>query len=171
MATTYPVAQSSVLPERRFLTLEQMAYLLLGVLAVLTHLLVLGQRGLHHDETLHAEYSWRIYTGQGYTHDPLLHGPFLYYWTAFIYFLFGDTDATTRLAAALFGIAAVLLPVLLRREIGRGGALLASTYLLISPVFLYVGRFLRHDIFAVTFELLAVIGLVRYLRTERPGWH
>ena len=171
MATTYPVAQSSVLPERRFLTLEQMAYLLIGVLAVLTHLLVLGQRGLHHDETLHAEYSWRLYTGQGYTHDPLLHGPFLYYWTAFIFFLFGDTDATARLAAALFGIAAVLLPVLLRREIGRGGALLASTYLLISPVFLYVGRFIRHDIFAVTFEVLAVIGLVRYLRTERPGWH
>src|SRR5690348_1755328 len=119
MATTYPITQSSVVPERRYLTFEQIAYLLIAVFVVLTHLLVLGHRGLHHDETLHAEYSWRVYMGQGYTHDPLLHGPFLYYWTAFIYLLFGDTDATARLSAALFGMVAVMLPLLLRREIGR----------------------------------------------------
>ena len=68
-------------------------------------------------------------------------------------------------------MVAVLLPVLLRRELGRPAALLASVYLLISPVFLYVGRFIRHDMFAVTFELLAVIALVRYMRSERSAWH
>lgn len=171
MATIYPAVQSRILPERRFFTMEQALYVLIGVLAVLAHLLLLGDRSLHHDETLHAEYSWRLYVGQGYTHDPLLHGPFLYYWTALTFFLFGDSDTTARLAAALFGIAAVLLPLLLRRELGRAGALLASGYLLLSPVFLYVGRFIRHDIFAVTFELLTVIGLVRYIHSERPAWH
>jgi uncharacterized protein (TIGR03663 family) len=171
MATTYPVAQASVRPERRLLTLEQGLYLLLAVLSLITHLYLLGDRALHHDETLHASYSWRLYRGQGYTHDPLMHGPFLYYFTALIFFLFGDSDTTARLGAALFGTVAVLLPLLLRRELGRGGALLASAYLLLSPVFLYVGRFIRHDIFAVTFELLAVIGVVRYVDGERPGWH
>src|SRR5918997_767221 len=130
MATTYPVAQPSVLATRRVFTVEHGLYLVVGVLALFTHLFLLGDRALHHDETLHAQYSWRIYTGQGYTHDPLLHGPFLYYWTALVYFLFGDSDTTARLSAALFGMTAVLLPVLLRREIGRSGALLASAYLL-----------------------------------------
>ena len=171
MATTYTVAQSSVRPERRFLTLEQSLYLLIAVLAVLTHFFLLGSRALHHDETLHAQYAWRLYRGEGYTHDPLMHGPFLYYFTALIYFLFGDSDTTARLGAAIFGTIAVLLPIFLRREMGRGGALLASAYLLISPVFLYVGRFIRHDIFAVTFELLTVVSLVRYLHSERPAWH
>ena len=171
MAQTYPVAQSAARAERRFLTLEQGLYLILAVLSLIAHLYVLGGRALHHDETLHAEYSWRLYQGQGYTHDPLLHGPFLYYFTAFVFLIFGDTDATVRFAAAIFGMVALLLPALLRREMGRGGALLASAYLLISPVFLYVSRFIRHDIFAVTFELLAVIALVRYIHRERPGWH
>lgn len=156
---------------RRFITIEHLVYLLIGVVAAVSHLYALDARALHHDETLHAVYSWQIYRGEGYQHDPLLHGPFLYYITAFHYFLFGDSDWTARLSAALFGIVATLLPALLRRELGHGAALLACLYLLISPVFLYVGRFLRHDIYAVTFELLSVIALVRYVTTERPLWH
>ncbi len=171
MATIYPSIRASALPVRRVITVEQLLYLLIGVASILLHLYLLGDRALHHDETLHAEYSWRLYQGQGYVHDPLLHGPFLYYWTAFTYLLFGASDTTARLSGAMFGIVAVLLPLLLRRELGRGGALLASAYLLISPVFLYVGRFIRHDMFAVTFELLAVIALVRYIHSERSFWH
>lgn len=170
MATIYPLTRTALLPERRTLTFEQVLYGLIFVLAILTHLVLLGSRALHHDETLHAEYSWRVYQGQGYLHDPLLHGPFLYYWTALTYFIFGDSDTTARLGAALFGIVAVMLPLLLRKELGRTGALLACGYFLISPVFLYVGRFIRHDIFAITFELLVVIGLMRYVDTERSRW-
>jgi hypothetical protein len=169
-----PVSQASIAltePRRWSITFEQVVYLLLGVVSVVSHLYLLGDRAFHHDETLHAAYSWRIYRGQGYTHDPLLHGPFLYYVTAFHYFLFGDSDFTARLSAALFGIALTLLPWFLRRDLGRGTALIASTYLLISPVVLYVGRFIRHDIFAVVFELLSVIAILRYIATERPVWH
>lgn len=158
-------------PRRQGVTLEHLLYLAIGVLAVLSHLYLLGERALHHDETLHAAYSWRIYQGQGYTHDPLLHGPFLYYITALHYLILGDSDFTARLSVALFGIGLTLLPMLLRRELGRGAALLASGYLLLSPVSLYVGRFIRHDMYAVVFELLAVIAIVRYAATERPFWH
>jgi uncharacterized protein (TIGR03663 family) len=171
MATIYSTIQARTVPARRDITVEHLLYVLIAVASVFLHLTLLGTRALHHDETLHAEYSWRLYQGQGYAHDPLLHGPFLYYWTAFVYLLFGASDTTARLSAALFGMVAVLLPVLLRRELGRAAALLASAYLLISPVFLYVGRFIRHDMFAVTFELLAVIALVRYVRSERSVWH
>src|SRR5690242_18660366 len=83
-------------PSRWALSYEQGAYLALFVLALLTHVWGLGDRALHHDETLHAFYSWQLFKGQGFTHDPLLHGPFLYYLNALIYFLFGDNDYSAR---------------------------------------------------------------------------
>lgn len=155
---------------RVYLSLEHAIYLLLFAGALLAHLWGLGDRALHHDETHHAYFSWRLFTGQGYIHDPLLHGPFLYHINALMYFLFGDSDYTARLSVALFGSALVLLPFLLRREIGRGAALIASAYLAISPAFLYVGRFIRHDMFAVTFELLTFIAIVRYASTRQTRW-
>ncbi|MEM8529267.1 MAG: flippase activity-associated protein Agl23 [Chloroflexota bacterium] len=158
-------------PVRRpFLTVEQGIYIAIFACALLTRLWGLGDRALHHDETHHAFFSWRLFAGEGYVHDPLLHGPFLYHIGAFIYFLFGDNDYTARLGAALFGSVLVVLPYLIRRELGRGAAILAAVYILISPVFLYVGRFIRHDPYAVVFELVAFIGIVRYVSTRRAYW-
>jgi predicted membrane-bound mannosyltransferase len=154
----------------RVLGYELLAYIGIGVLALLTHFWALGERALHHDETLHAAYSWYIYTGQGYIHDPLLHGPFLYFITATGYFFFGDNDVTARLMAAVFGCVLTLLPAFLRPDIGRPAALLACTGLLISPVLLYVGRFIRHDIFSLVFELLIIIAIIRYAADRQAGW-
>lgn len=152
------------------LTVEQALYVVLFALTLLAHFWGLGLRAYHHDETHHAYFSWRLYQGLGYTHDPLLHGPFLYFANAFVYFLFGDNNFTARLSVALFGSALVLMPYLIRRELGRGAALVAATYLAVSPVFLYVGRFIRHDPFAVAFELLTFVGVVRYVSTKQARW-
>jgi hypothetical protein len=152
------------------LTVEQLAYLALGVASLFLHLWGLGGRALHHDETLHAAYSWYLYVGRGYIHDPLLHGPLLYYLGALGYFLFGDGDTTARLMPALAGTALTLTPYLVRRELGRPAALMAAVYLLISPVALYVGRFFRHDVYSVLCEALVFAAIVRYGSTRRPAW-
>ncbi|MFV9506272.1 MAG: flippase activity-associated protein Agl23 [Oscillochloridaceae bacterium umkhey_bin13] len=152
------------------LTVEQLAYLALGLLSLIAHLWALGDRALHHDETLHATYSWFLFVGRGYIHDPLLHGPLLYYLGALGYFLFGDNDFSARLMPALAGTALTLTPYLLRRELGRPAALIAAVYLLISPVALYVGRFFRHDIYSVLLEMLVFAAIVRYLATRQRGW-
>jgi predicted membrane-bound mannosyltransferase len=157
-------------PRRWTLTLEQCAYLGLVALALLVHLYALGDGALHHDETHHANFSWRLFAGLGYIHEPLLHGPLLYHIGALIFFLFGDNNTTARLGPALFGTALVAMPYLIRRELGRGAALLAAVYLLISPAYLYWGRHIRHDMYAVTFEFLAFISLVRYASTRRALW-
>lgn len=151
-------------------TIEQAAYLGLGLIALFAHLWMLGDRALHHDETLHASYSWFLFVGRGYIHDPLLHGPLLYHLGALSYFLFGDNDFTARLSAALAGTALTLTPYLIRREIGRPAALIAAGYLLISPVTLYVGRFFRHDIYSVLCEALVFAAIVRYASTRNPRW-
>lgn len=163
--------KTDILTQRAWsVTLEQIAYALIVIAAIVTRFYALGDRALHHDETLHATYAWNLFTGKGYMHDPLLHGPFLYHFGALVFFLFGDNDFTARAGAAFFSVVLTMLPLLLRRELGRPVALLASFYLLLSPVFLYIGRFIRHDIYSVTFELLVVIGIVRYATSRRPAW-
>lgn len=163
-------AQPAVLPAERGLTLEHVAYLGVLLLSAIVHFWQLGERALHHDETLHGTYSWFIYVGQGYIHDPLLHGPLLYHLGALFFFLFGDNDFTARLGPAIFGTLLTVMPFLIRREIGRVAAFAASLYLLISPVFLYVGRFFRHDMYSIFFELLVIVAIVRFASSRRPLW-
>lgn len=152
------------------LTYEHLAYMGLLALSAFVHVWMLGERALHHDETLHGTYSWFIYVGRGYIHDPLLHGPLLYHLGALTFALFGDNDLTARLSGAVFGTLLTVMPFLIRREIGRIAAFAASVYLLISPVFLYVGRFFRHDIYSGFFELLVVVAVVRFAADRRPLW-
>ncbi|HEX5503153.1 MAG TPA: flippase activity-associated protein Agl23 [Thermomicrobiales bacterium] len=152
------------------LTVETALYALLGLAALATRCYDLGSQALHHDESLHAYFSWLYYVGQGYHHDPLMHGPLLFHLTALAFFLFGAGDAAARYAPALFGAATVLLPWLLRRELGRWGALIASLMLLVSPSFLYFGRFERHDVYSAFFTLLFFCALVRYVREPVPRW-
>lgn len=151
-------------------SLELLLYVAIGALALLSRFWDLGSQAQHHDESLHSYFSWLYYTGQGYRHDPLMHGPFLFHLTAFVYFLFGDSDATARYGAALFGAATVVLPWLVRKELGRWGALIAAVLLLTSPSFLYFGRFQRQDVFSAFFTLLIFATLMRYIDSRRPGW-
>ena len=163
--TTMPDTKRSLV-----LSWDHGVFLIILLLSVITRLWGLGDRALHHDETLHAEYSYSLFAGLGFVHDPLLHGPFLYIMGALTYFFFGDNDATARLSPALFSIALGLTPYLLRREIGRTGAIIASAVMVFSPVFLYIGRFFRHDIYAVLFEVLVLTAMLRYGRTRQPMW-
>ena len=71
---------------------ELTLYAILFVLAVVSRLYDVGARVMSHDESLHALFSWNLYAGKGYAHDPMMHGPFLFHITALMYFLFGDNS-------------------------------------------------------------------------------
>jgi uncharacterized protein (TIGR03663 family) len=154
------------------LTLEHLLYGAIFVIACLTRFWDLGSRALHHDESLHSYFSWIFAEGNGYIHDPLMHGPFLFHATALMYLLFGATDAVSRIVPAALGVIVVMLPWLLRGEriFGRWGALTASALLLISPSILYYSRFIRHDIFLVAGTLLLFIAVVRYIEHPEARW-
>ena len=143
---------------------------LIVLTAVVTRLWDLGSRSYNHDESIHAWESWKLYTGQGYIHSPIYHGPFLYHITAFIYFLFGDSDYTGRLSAAIFSIGSVILILFLRRWLGRKGSLVAAALAVISPALLYYGRFIRHDVFSVFFTLLMLLGILNYLEKREDKY-
>ncbi|CAN5609126.1 hypothetical protein BH23CHL2_BH23CHL2_08600 [soil metagenome] len=154
------------------LTFEALAYLAIGVIAALTRFWDLGSRAMNHDESLHTYYSWLLYDGYHYIHDPLMHGPALFHLNALSYFLFGDNDVSARVVPAMLGTLIVLMPALLRgpRLLGRWGALAASTILLFSPSILYYSRFIRHDIYTLFATFLIVIAALRYMDRPERRW-
>lgn len=163
----WPTAISELFSKRLVVNRELILYALLIAIASTTRLWDLGHRALHHDESLHAYFSWELYVGKGFEHDPVMHGPFLFLSTALGFHLFGDSNYTARLMPALFGIGLVITPYFLRRWLGRAGAFATAFLLTISPAFLYYSRFLRHDIFVSFWTMLLVIALFRYLDGER----
>jgi uncharacterized protein (TIGR03663 family) len=143
---------------------------LIVLVLVFTRLYDLGNRSYCHDESTHAWEPWKLITGQGYRFDPVYHGPFLYHATAFFFFLFGDTDTTARLPAALMAVLAVLLVWPLRRWLGRAGTLFAMLLLTLSPTMMFRGRFIRHDIFVIVPTMAMVIGFFNYLTDRKQKW-
>lgn len=123
----------------------------------------LGSRAVHHDESLHAYYAWKLASGDGYSHDPLMHGPLQFELNAAIFLLFGDSDYTSRLLYAVAGSALILLPLLFRKRLGTLGAIFTSAMLAFSPAMLYFSRFARNDILMAVWVLGLVICLWRYI--------
>ncbi|MSQ23731.1 MAG: TIGR03663 family protein [Chloroflexi bacterium] len=142
----------------------------LTLLALVLRLYDLGARAMHHDESLHALYSWSLYVGRGYVHDPMMHGPGLFEGTALMYFLFGDSEVTARLIMALMGTGIVVLPYFLRHELGRFGAVAAAAFLALEPSFVYFSRFARHDAMVVFEAMLLVVGMFGWFRTRNSAY-
>jgi len=182
--------------ERRLLlpTREQfwlwMPFLCVVLLGALLRFWGLGDKPLHHDESLHAYFSLQLMhnlenwqscfnrTMGCYKYDPLLHGPFQFHAIAFMYKIsqllgapdHGVNTTTVRLAAALSGSVIVGLPYLLRDYLGRSGAWFACLLLAISPGLVYYSRFAREDIYMACFTLLLVVAIGRYIRDRSGSW-
>ena len=150
-----------------FLWWELAGYGGLLVVGAAMRLWDLGARAMHHDESLHALYAYYLATGDGYQHNPMMHGPFQFESNAAIFFALGDSDYTARLSVALMGILLIALPMLFRGRLGRPGALIVAAGLAISPAMLYFSRFARNDIFMAVWALGLVITMWRYLDEGR----
>ncbi|HEX6385228.1 MAG TPA: flippase activity-associated protein Agl23, partial [Anaerolineae bacterium] len=149
---------------------EKVAYILLIGLAIVTRFWDLGSRVMSHDESLHTQFSYQFYNGEGYNHTPLMHGPFLFHATAATYWLFGDNDYTARIPVAILGVILVAMPYLLRPWLGRVGALFTGFFFLISPYIMYYSRYIRHDILVITWAMIVVIGMWYYLRERQEKY-
>ena len=149
---------------------ELAAYGVLLVIAAAMRLWDLGARAMHHDESLHALYSYTLANGDGYQHNPMMHGPFQFESNAAIFLVLGDSDYTARLGVALMGTLLVALPLLFRGRLGRPGALIVATGLAVSPAMLYFSRFARNDIYMAVWSLGLVIAMWRYLDGGRSRY-
>ena len=150
-----------------FLTWEFLFFGLILVLAAGTRFLMLGDRVMSHDESLHTYYAWRFFQGFGYQHNPMMHGPFQFHILALTYFFIGASDFTSRIPAALFSLATIWMVWFWRRYIGNWGAIVAALLLLVSPYMLFYGRYTRNEAFVGLFAIIMLYAVLRYLET---GW-
>lgn len=154
------------LPLKRWFpaTLETLLVVLLLLAAIVSRFYDLGARAMSHDEINHVVPTFSLYSGNGYQYDPMSHGPLQYHMMGLSYALFGDTDFTTRIPAALFSVATIALAMLaFRRYLGRTGAILAGLLFLISPIMLFYGRYARNEAYIVVWGLLTLYTTLRYL--------
>jgi len=143
----------------------QRVFLLIFILAFVVRFYQLDLKLFHHDEAIHAWFSFDLLTKGTWVYDPSYHGPFLYYVTAGMFSLFGASDFVGRVLPALFGFAIIPLVYAIHRigYINKTQTLFAALFLAISPDMVFFSRFLRHDIFMLFFTMLLVVALLYYV--------
>jgi uncharacterized protein (TIGR03663 family) len=141
------------------ISIEAGLYLLLFMAALASRFSDLGSRPLAGNEAAVAIAAWQFLQGHG---TAFMGPPFLFSTNLLLFFLGGPTDATVRLVPALVGSLLVLLPALMRRELGRTGAVIASFVLLFSPTCLFFARDSSGVEISVAAGLVAAIFLWRY---------
>ena len=164
-----PAPLERLLTARISVRWELVAYAVILAAAFALRFWDLGSRALHHDESIHAQWAWQLAHGD-YTHSPVFHGPLYYVAQGFVFLVGGATDYTSRVSAALFGMALVALPLAMRRWLGQVGTLAAVAFIAFSPTLVYYSRFFREDIYFAVFTLLMVVAMWRYLESGRDRW-
>jgi predicted membrane-bound mannosyltransferase/DNA-binding beta-propeller fold protein YncE len=146
------------------LNVETFLVVLLLAIAIVSRFYNLGVRAMSHDEINHVIPSFSLYSGNGYSYDPMSHGPFQFHMMALSYALFGDNDFTARIPAAVFSIAVLLVALFaFRRYLGRTGALVAGALIIISPLMLFYARYTRNESYIVLWGILTIYAILRYL--------
>ena len=149
-------------------TIEILIIVLILALTIFTRFYDLGARTMSHDEINHVV---PAYTFGKYVYDPVTHGPFQFHALAFSYFMFGDSDFSARIPAALFGIAIVAFAIFAwRRYLGRVGGLIAGTLFMISPYILFYSRYTRNEVFIVFWGMVMLWLMLRYLEDGQHKW-
>jgi predicted membrane-bound mannosyltransferase len=164
-----PFTRAFPLPALPPLDVAIIAFLIIGGLFL--RLVVLGDRPLHHDESLHATYSWYLMgrANPEYHYDPMMHGPLQFHMIAFFYALFGSSPFTARLWSVTCGTALIAVPLILYRQLGRWTTYILMTMLCLSPITLYFSRFAREDMQYALFTLLLVVSILRFVLDHREG--
>lgn len=153
---------------RRYLSFETL-FALLVVATAFTRFFRLNLKLYHHDEAIHAWFSYDLLTKGSYSYDPMYHGPVLYYITAGMFRIFGDSDLVGRLVPALLGVLIVVLVYFVYRlgYLDQRQSLLAGLLIMLSPNMVYFSRFLRHDIFMLFFTFLLVVAVLYYIERKQ----
>ncbi len=160
-----PWLERPVHPALPGITNEVAIFAAIILIAFATRFYNLGARVMSHDESLHTYFSWLFYKGDGYQHNPMMHGPLQFHLIALSYFLFGASDFTARIPAALFSIATISMAWYWRRYLGKTGGLIAGFLMVISPFMLFYGRYVREDSYAVFSGVLMLYVILRYFET------
>lgn len=152
--------------ERYQLTIADGALLLIGAMTAVLRLVNLGGPPLSPTEAQAALTVWQFWQpGQA---EPAIGSPAYFTLTGLLTQVLGFSDWVMRLVPALFGVALVLLPWLLRKQLGEDGMLATAVFLAISPITTAIARTAGGDSIALFAALLLLAAWIR-LQTDGNG--
>ncbi len=134
---------------------------LILLITAITRLAFLDARPMDHDESVHAWLAYDLLKNHRYTYDPAFHGPFLYFFTAGVFWIFGDSNLTSRFLPVFFSFIAIYIATKYRRWLGDG-VYIFLFILLFSASILYYSRYLRNDIPVLASFLVVLYCYFRY---------
>lgn len=169
-AETASISATASRVDRRFswLTVEVALWTVIVVVAVGLRTYNLGWRLMQEGEAVQALAAWRFV--QGESPAEAVSSPFLFTLDLVAFTLFGRGEVAARLGSVLCGLALVLLPLGLRRQLGQVGALIAGILLALSPTVLFFSRFVDGGIAVAAGALAATVGLFNYLEERQPDY-
>ena len=152
----------------RLLSFEGL-FLLILLATIILRFYSLDLKLFHHDEAIHAWFSYKILTEGTYLYDPMYHGPLRYYVTAGMFALLGDSDLVGRLVPALLGtlLVPLLYPIYKLGYLDKKQTLVAALFLAVSPNMVYFSRFLRDDPFIIFFTMVLLVALLYYFERHQ----
>ncbi len=153
-----------VFPFWQNFTVEMLIAIIILAVTIISRFAILGERVMSHDEVNHVAPAYSFYKGEGYQYDPVTHGPFQFHMITLSYYIFGASDFSARIPAALFGIATVVFALFaFKPYLGKAGSLIAGFLLMISPYMLFYSRYTRNEVFIVFWGIAMLWAILRYL--------
>ncbi len=140
--------------------------LVILLIAIITRLYALDYRPIDHDESIHAYLSFRLLHNYEYRYDPAFHGPFIYFSTAGIFGIFGDSKFTARLVPVIFSMIGILFSLRMKKFYSY--APIFTLILIFSPSILYYSRYLRNDIIVLSSFIAIMYSYFSYRLEKKP---
>ena len=137
----------------------------------------LDSRPMHCDEAVHAVKFGDLLEKGSYRYEPHeYHGPTLNYLTLIPAWLSGADELkdlgefTVRIVPVFFGVALVLLFLLLTDGLGRPAAVIAALLTAVSPAFVFYSRYYIQEMLLVCFSFGVIVFAYRWFRSRRIIW-
>ena len=143
--------------------------IVLMLVALLTRIIILDARPMDHDEGVVAYLTYQLFKNGYYRYDPAFHGPFIYFATAALFKLFGDSEIVTRLLVVFFSLIGIFTALKMERWMGKGAWIFALV-LIFSPSILYYSRYFRNDIIVLSSFLVVIYAYLRWVESEKERY-
>ena len=139
-------------------------------LALLARFVLLGDRVAHWDEGRVAYWILDFMRTGDYYYRPIIHGPFFHHANNLVFGLFGPSDYSMRIPAALIGGLLPLSALLFRDRLRDTEVVALSLFLAANPILLYYSRFMRGDIVVGGLMFVGLGLVIRGIDRGRP-WY
>jgi uncharacterized protein (TIGR03663 family) len=132
---------------------------------------------MHNDEAVNAHKLGVLMETGEFRYDPNeYHGPVLYFAARILTRLLGQpdyvslTESTLRAVTACFGIAMIILLLLLARSLGWVSVLVTAGLFAMAPAMVFYSRYFIHEMLLVFFGFAGIITGYRYLKSKKLIW-